>query len=137
MHAEHVDLKRMLGLAYMYAERLDDAIRVLDETVANTSRQTMVVAHLAAARARRGDVVDANALVDELLRRRRTEIVHSRLIGMALMELGRVDDAFACFDQAVDDREFLMAMWGVDHRLASIRGDRRWEAIRRRIGIPS
>jgi tetratricopeptide (TPR) repeat protein len=137
MHAEHVDLKRMLGLAYMYAGRLDDAIRVLDEAVANSSRQTMVVAHLAAALARRGDIDAANALLDELLHRATTEIVQSRLIGFALMELGRIDDAFDSFNRAVDDRESLLAMWAVDRRLEPVRADPRWEEIRRRIGIPT
>jgi tetratricopeptide (TPR) repeat protein len=136
MHAEHRDLKRMLGLAYMYAGRLDDALRVLEEAVANSNRQTMVVAHLAAARARHGDVGEANALLHELLRRRETELVHSRLIGTVLTELGRVDEAFVWFDRAVDDREWPMAMWGVDRRLEPIRGDPRWDRIRQRIGIP-
>ena len=131
------DLLRVLGLAYVYAGRLDDAIRVLDEAVATSNRHPVAVAYRAVTHARRGEGDRANALLDELLRRRETEIVHARLIGQVLMELSRVDEAFAWFDQAVDDRDWLMAMWGVDPRLELIRADPRWERIRQRIGVPS
>jgi len=137
IHGDHVDLKRMLGLAYMYAGRLEDALRLLDDAIASSNRQTIVVAHLAAARARHGDVDDANALLDELLRRSRTEIVSARLIGLALMELGRVDEAFVWFNRAVDDRDYLVAMWAVDRRLEPVRTEPRWEEVRQRIGIPN
>ncbi len=130
------DLLRILGLAYGYMGRLDDAFRVLNEAVATSARHPVPVAYLAITFARRGEGDKANALLDELLRRRKTEIVHARLIGHVLMELGRVDEAFVWFDQAVDDREWLVSMWGVDRRLDSIRGDPRWDRIRERIGIP-
>jgi len=134
---DHVDLMRVRGLAYTYAGRLDDAVRVLEDAVARSNRQTPVVGHLAVACARCGDSQRASALLDELLRRRSSEIVHSRALGTILMELGRVDEAFVWFDQAVEGREWLMAMWGVDHRLEPIWRDPRWERIRERIGIPS
>jgi tetratricopeptide (TPR) repeat protein len=137
MQAGQGDLMRVLGLAYTYGGRLDDAVRVLDGALATSNRHPLVVGNLAVALARRGDVQMANALLDELLRRRSAEIVHSRAIGMLLMELGRVDDAFAWFDQAFDERDWFMAMWGVDHRLEPIRADPRWEEMRQRIGIPN
>ena len=131
------DLLRVLGLACAYVGRLEDALRVLDEAVATSNRHPVPVAYLAVTHARRGDVDKASVLLDELLRRQKTEIVHARLIGQVLMELGRVDEAFVCFDQAVDNREWLMAVWGVDRRLEPIRSDPRWERIRQRIGIPN
>jgi tetratricopeptide (TPR) repeat protein len=133
----HVDLTRLLGLAYTYAGRFEDALRVLDEAVPNSNRQPTVVANLAVTRACRGDVDEANALLDELLRRRTTEIVQSRVIGQVLMHLDRFDEAFVWFDRAFEDREWLMAMWAVDRRLEPIRGDPRWERMRQRVGIPT
>jgi eukaryotic-like serine/threonine-protein kinase len=137
IHPEHGDLARVLGIAYTHAGRQDDAIRVLGGALVNNNHPAAVVAHLAVAHARRGNVEQAEALLEELLRRSTSEIILSRLIGLALMELGRIDEAFVRFGQAADDREFLMAMWGVDRRLDAIRGDPRWEQLRRRIGIPS
>jgi eukaryotic-like serine/threonine-protein kinase len=138
MYGEHRDLKRALGLAYSIGGRLDDAVRVLDEAVADSNRHALVVTSLAVARARRGDVDKAKALLDELLRRRTTEIVHSRSIADVLMALGRVDEAYGWYNQAVDDRDPALVMWGVDRRLLDPSlGDPRWEEIRQRIGIPS
>ena len=51
------------------------------------------------------------------------------------MNLGRLDEAFVWFEHAVDDRDWLMAGWGVDRRWESIRDDPRWKRIRQRIGI--
>jgi eukaryotic-like serine/threonine-protein kinase len=137
MHPENGDLMRILGIAYTYVGRHDDAIRVLGDAAVSNNHPTAVVAHLAVAHARRGDVEQANALLAELLRRSTSELVQSRLIGLALMELGRIDEAFVRFNQAFDDREWPMAMWGVDRRLEPIRGDPRWEEIRQQIGVPS
>jgi tetratricopeptide (TPR) repeat protein len=131
------DLQRLLGLAYGYVGRLDDAIRVLAQAIASSNRHPVPVAYLAVTHAKRGEIDKANALLDELLSRRKLEIVHARLIGHVLMELGRIDEAFVWFDRAVDNREWLMALWGVDRRLEQIRSDSRWERIRQRIGVPN
>jgi Flp pilus assembly protein TadD len=131
------DLLRLPGLACGYVGRFEDALRVLDEAVVTSNRHPVPVAYLAVTQAKRGEGDKANVLLDELLRRQKTEIIHARLIGHVLMELGRVDEAFVCFDQAVDNREWLMAMWGVDRRLEPIRSDPGWERIRQRIGIPN
>jgi serine/threonine-protein kinase len=133
----YVALMRLLGQAYTYLDRFDEALRVLDQAVAGSNRHPWPVSELAILRARRGDIAHAQVLLDELLHRRKTEFISARTIGAVLMHLGRLDEAFVWFELAVDDREWLMATWGVDRRWKPIRADPRWRRIGQRIGIPS
>jgi serine/threonine-protein kinase len=133
----YVALLRLLGQAYTYLDRFDEARRVLDQAVAGSNRHPWPVSELAILSARRGDIAHGQVLLDELLHRRKTEFISARSIGAVLMHLGRLDEAFVWLELAVDDREWLMAMWGVDRRWEPIRGDPRWKRIGQRIGIPS
>jgi tetratricopeptide (TPR) repeat protein len=114
----------------------DDAIPLLERALALTGRNPLVLSNAAVAYARRGDLDRATACIDELVQRAATERVAPVFIGEALGWLGRREEAFTWLDRAIDDRDFWLAMLGVDPVADSLRDDPRLDDVMRRVGIP-
>jgi serine/threonine-protein kinase len=105
---------RMLGTVYAASGRHQEAIAVLDTAVQLSGRHPWTLMPLARALAEAGDTARAVSLFDELVARSRQEYVHPSVIGVIAGTLGRVDDAFQWFEQALDEHDtYLFILHGV------------------------
>src|SRR3712207_752964 len=83
----------------------------------------------------RGERASAEAYAAELLRRRSGEFVSGVLCAFALASLGRMDEAIHELSRAVEERDFWLPMLGVDPLADALRGDPRFEAVLRVVGL--
>ena len=51
--------------------------------------------------------------------------------------LGEKDEAFAALNKAYENREFILVSLKVDTRLDTLRDDPRFQALLRRVGLPT
>ena len=134
----HYGLSMMqLGLVLREQGAFEEAIPVLERALALTGRNPLVLANAAVAYAKHGDPARAAACMGELVQRATTERVAPVYIGEALGWLGRHEEAFAWLERAVEDRDFWLAMLGVDPVADALRGDPRLDEVMRRIRIPT
>ncbi|HEY3025630.1 MAG TPA: hypothetical protein VGJ55_05735, partial [Pyrinomonadaceae bacterium] len=62
--------------------------------------------------------------------------VSPSLLALIYAALGDKDQAFAWLDKSVDEHDLITARLKVDQRFDSLRSDRRFNDLVRRIGIP-
>jgi serine/threonine-protein kinase len=124
-----------MGRIYAAAGRYDDAIAAIERSIAQERIGAYVVelARVHAAAGHRGDVA-----------RLRTELEALKAAGEGFSEdnyayiaaaEGRVDEAFAILDRAVDQRLTNILWLAVDPRVDPLRTDARFDALLRRIGL--
>jgi serine/threonine-protein kinase len=89
-------------------------------------------AHLAAAR---GDEAEARRILSDLIAARSTKVVSAWGIAVVHASLGDIDEAFHWLDIAVEEKAPGLILLRVHPRLDSIRGDARYLALVRRVGL--
>jgi len=113
--------------------RLDEAIEVQEKGVALVRRAPFFVALLAIWYCRAGRREDAEQLREELIAGGRCTPVW---LAMVCGELGKKDLAFEYLELAMAQHDDQVSFMAVDHRFDSLRGDPRFDAALRRLGLP-
>jgi eukaryotic-like serine/threonine-protein kinase len=113
--------------------RLDEAIEVQEKGVELVRRAPFFVALLAIWYCRKGRREDAERLREELISGGRCTPVW---LAMVCGELGRKDLAFEYLEVAIVQHDDQVSFMAVDHRFDSLRGDPRFDAALRRLGLP-
>ena len=113
--------------------KLDEAIEVQEKGVALVRRAPFFVALLAIWYCRAGRREDADQLREELIAGGRCTPVW---LAMVCGELGKKDMAFEHLELAIAQHDDQVSFMAVDHRFDSLRGDPRFDAALRRLGLP-
>jgi tetratricopeptide (TPR) repeat protein len=125
-----------LGIVLREQGNLEDAIPLLERALALTGRNPLILANMAIAHAKHGDMTQATACIDELMQRATRERVAPVYVGEALGWLGRLDEAFTYLARSVEDRDFWLVMLGVDPCADALRADPRLAGLMRLVGVP-
>jgi TolB-like protein/tetratricopeptide (TPR) repeat protein/tRNA A-37 threonylcarbamoyl transferase component Bud32 len=113
--------------------KLDEAIEVQEKGVGLVRRAPFFVALLAIWYCRAGRREDAEQLREELIAGGRCTPVW---LAMVCGELGKKDLAFEYLELAMAQHDDQVSFMAVDHRFDSLRGDPRFDAALRRLGLP-
>jgi TolB-like protein/tetratricopeptide (TPR) repeat protein len=124
------------GLARAYAGRgrFDDAIHEIALATSLKGPLTVWTAELARIHAETGNRPEAQRLLGELTAR--GNAVTPASLAFIYAALGDVDRAFQELDRAADQRAPVLLWANVDPRLDTLRGDARYRALTKRIGLP-
>jgi len=131
-----VSVRRIfLGYVYAVAGRYGDAVEMLRTLARLDSSSPFAYAIFGYARARGGDGDAARRVLGELQAaagQRHVSAWHQALVQTGL---GESDQALSCLDRAVEERASFVIHLGVDPAFDPLRGDARFDALLRRIGL--
>jgi serine/threonine-protein kinase len=126
-----------LALAFAYAANTmyDEAIALADSEPQEspTYRWFLVLAAYASAKAHRVD--EARSLLDRYGEMVRSGYASSYYLATACSALGDADAAIAALEKAMDERDFFVTRLAVDPFLDDVRGDPRFAAIVKKMGL--
>ena len=125
-----------LGLAHAEKEEYPDAINELQlaRTLSNSS--TLVVASLGAAFAAWGKQEEARKILAELEEISKRKYVSQAFVAAIFAKLNDKDSAFAALERAFAERStWMLYCLSVDPRFDNLRGDARFQDLRRRVGF--
>jgi len=113
----------------------DEAIVGLEKAMALWGNTSYTRAHLALGLAVAGREGQARLALAALREMSSTRYVSSVLLAMIETALGDRDAAFVCLQQALRDRDHWLVYLDVDSRFDPLRGEPRFEALRRSVGL--
>lgn len=116
--------------------RTDAAVAELERAVELSGGGTLALAGLAHAAGRAGDRGRATAILDTLRARAAKGYEPAYELAKAALGAGRRDEALRWLRQALTDRAHSMVFLLVDPQLAPLRGDPRFTALVRAVGLP-
>jgi len=135
--AEQPDLQTghaFLGLVYEQMGREREAVEEL-RTAARLDESTEGLAQLGHALAITGEREEAIRVLGNLEKMSASRFVSAFSVGLIHVGLGDLDQAFAWFDKAVEERSEWISVLAVDPRVDGLRDDPRFQALLRRVGI--
>ena len=125
-----------LGVAEAGRGRYAEAMAAYEVFAARGGGTSRALALVGNARARAGDRAGAARTLEELTAlsaRRHVTAYHFALVHVGL---GQRDEAMAALERAYEERSDQLAYLAVEPLLDPLRGDPRFEALRRRLGVP-
>jgi len=125
-----------LGEAYEHMGRFDEAIAEFEKAVDFSGRRPVYVAGLGHAYAVSGRRDSALKIIDELEQLSRGTYVAARGIAEIYVGLGDKPRAFNWLDRALEQRNGWLFHINTNPRYDSLRSDRRYAELARRIGLP-
>ena len=134
--ANAVSARRGLGIALSLDGRHDDAIAELTRALAQSENSPVVMGHLAAAYALAGRKSESEKLLQQLQSLSERQYVPSTAIALVLAARGERNAALDRLDKAFDEHDFSLAQVAVAPWFKNLRGDARFQALVRKIGIP-
>jgi tetratricopeptide (TPR) repeat protein len=126
-----------IGQALVARDRHAEAIVEIERALELSNRNTRVLATLGHAYGRAGRSSDAGKVLDELRTRAMQEYVSAYYLALVYAGLGRADRVFDHLETAVDERQPYLVLLNIEPPFLSLHSDPRFQAIVRRIGIPS
>jgi serine/threonine-protein kinase len=129
----------LMTLAGVYRDlgRMTEAVPMMEHALKLTRRNPLALTNAVALYAKSGDLTLAGTIADELVARSAKEWVAPYYVAQALGWVGRMDDAFAWLDRAVDAHDFWLVMARGDQLSDPLRDDPRFSAMMRQVGIPA
>ncbi len=118
-----------LGMAYLEKAMYSEAIEALRKGGGSPHR-------LGLAYARAGRTAEARKIVEELEDRAKTTYISPSAMADIYAALGQNEQAFRWLEKAYEDRNAQLAFLKVDPKVDSLRTDRRFQDLLRRIGLP-
>jgi serine/threonine-protein kinase len=114
---------------------LRGAVAALSRAVELSGGDSEMMAALAYAYARSGDAAGATALLDQLMARSRERYLSPVLLAEVHAGLGNPDQALAELERGAELRSSDLHWLGVDPVFAGLRGERRFAAVMKRLGL--
>jgi tetratricopeptide (TPR) repeat protein len=124
-----------LGYALIANGHAEEAIPVLEKSLALSERSPAVVGVLVSAYAHAGRRVDALLLLDELKRRQQTGYVPTAAFVNAYFGLGDNEQGFVWLERAYNEQSMIMQYIKVHPFFDSLRSDPRFADLVRRVGL--
>ena len=134
-HPEYTNARWGLGYALMLNNQAEDAIAELEKLVAIAHRSPGSLAMLATAYARAGNRTQALRLIDELKQRRRDGYIPPSAFITPYLALGEYDQVFFWCDEASKEKSGILQWIKVVPSFDPVRGDPRFRALLRRVGL--
>ncbi len=125
-----------LGQAFLAKGEYEKALGELQQALTLSGNETSFKAELGNAYAVAGKKSEALAILHELLQMSVQQYVSPYSIALVYAGLGDQDQAFQWLDKAYDEHSVRLINIAVHPRLAGLRGDPRFAALVRRIGLP-
>ncbi|HEV8659601.1 MAG TPA: tetratricopeptide repeat protein [Thermoanaerobaculia bacterium] len=122
-----------LGRAYEQMGAYDAAIESFEKAIALEGRAHATLASLAHAYASAGKADEARKILQELQDAAKTRFVSAYSFALIYMVLGEMDEAFAWFAKAFDERSPALPFLRANPRFASMRGEPRFEKLIQRV----
>jgi len=132
---EYVFVHWFLGLAYLGAEMIEDAIETYRRGLELTGEHSAMAAYLAYASARAGKKKDARRLLRVLKKRSSEMYVPSDYFAVVHMGLEEFDETFAWLGRACRERALHLAFLNADPLFDDIRTDARFTEILQSVGF--
>jgi len=126
---DYVFLYWFLGQAYLQARLLDKAIDAFRRGVDRSVRHAGMVAYLAHAYGRAGRLDEANELVGELRKRATQSYIPADYMSVAVLGLGRTDEALQWLEKACAERALHLVFIGVDPLFDGLRSEGRYKQL--------
>jgi len=124
-----------LGRAYLQKGRRPEAVAELTEAVRLSGGSPLMLGTLASAQAAAGDPRQARQIVDQLLRLRRDHYASAVSLAVAHAALGEREEALRWLEEAASERAFHLVYLTVWPELDALRGEPRFAAMVRRVGL--
>ena len=133
---EYLPARRLLGAAYLQADRSNQALAALEGAAAIGSADPVVLSWLAHAKGVTGAREEARRLIARVHALEKTRHVPGYHLALAYTGLGDVEKAFALLERACLDRDPVLASITVEPRFAPLRDDRRYLDLLERLNMP-
>jgi TolB-like protein/Flp pilus assembly protein TadD len=125
-----------LGQAYEQKGRYEEAIAELKKAIAKSPASTEATAALGHVYAVSGRRDEAQKVLDELKESSKQRFVSAVWPALIYAGLGEKDQAFEWLEKAYDQRAGWLIYLNTDPRFDSLRSDKRFQDLRRRVGPP-
>jgi len=128
----------VMGLVHLYNGNPVDAVEPLRKSIVNSGGALAVKPLYVYALILAGRKEEAKAIQEEIEKQAEEDYVSPFYLGQLYAAFGRNDEAFAAFDRAVEERDWLM-FWISPELTPITRGlvsDPRWPELLRKIGLP-
>jgi serine/threonine protein kinase/tetratricopeptide (TPR) repeat protein len=126
----------LLADAYAHANEPLKAVEECERALALGSNVAMVRLNVAATFAKVGNMEEARKILDEAEKTWNPGVPVAHLIASIHARLGEKDAAFEWLEKAFQERTFFLAYFKVHPLFENLRGDPRFDALVKRIGIP-
>jgi serine/threonine protein kinase len=126
-----------LGLAYEQKRMYQRAIETFQQGMTQTERHPQLIASLAHAYAVSGERDKALSVLDELREISKHNYVSPYLFAVVYAGLNDRDQTLAWLDKGLEDRSLFLIWLKVDPLFDHLRDDPRFQALLRRVGLPS
>jgi len=126
-----------LGICYTQLGKYDEAVRMYQEAIRLSPETVDATSRLAGCYARSGRKKEAEALLKQMLELSTRHYVPANYFAQVYGDLGNFDEAFKWLEKAYAERCSWLAMMNVDDNMyGSLRVDRRFKEMVRRVGLP-
>jgi tetratricopeptide (TPR) repeat protein len=124
------------GLALSMLGRHAEAVAVLEQGATASGRSSEMLAQLAGAYGRAGDVRRARGLLSELEARARVQHVSPFAFSLVYTGLGETDKAVDALEAAFRQREWYLCVLKTEPIFDALRGNARFQGLVRRLNLP-
>lgn len=112
------------------------AVQDLQRSAVRSNRNSQILAFLAIAYVAAGQPMQAEAILDELLARSRTEYIPATSLATVYNALGQTNEALDALERGFAAHDIRIGFLKVDARWNNLRGEPRFEALMRKLGLP-
>lgn len=124
-----------LGQTYTQQKLFDDALNEFEEANKLFGGSTNMLATYGTAEALAGKKADAEKMLDSLLNTSKQKYVSAYDIAMIYTGLGEKEKAFEWLEKAIDEHSYLLIYLNVDPILNPLRGDKRFDTLRKKMSL--
>jgi serine/threonine protein kinase/Tfp pilus assembly protein PilF len=136
LNPHHAFALNLLGALFLDRGDPDAALEAYDRAYPLMGYNPIGLAGICVARAMRGEVDLAEAALAELTAKQDVERPAASWVAFALINLGRIDDAMEWLARSLEAREFFVSWLAREPWCDPVRGDPRFEAMLKRVGMP-
>jgi serine/threonine-protein kinase len=136
LNPHHAFAVNLLGALFLEKGDPDAALDAYERAYPLSGYNPIALAGICQARAMRGERDQAEAVLAELIATQDADRPAAMWVANSLGILGRIDEAFEWLARAVDAREFFVSWIARDRFSDPLRGDPRFDAILKRVGMP-
>jgi TolB-like protein/Tfp pilus assembly protein PilF len=136
MHPDHAMPYLPLGLAYSMKGMHGEAVAALEKSLSLAPDSSESLAQLAHAYGRAGQVEKARAALEPLLARSRTQHVSPFSVALVHLATGDATTALDWLERAYRERDWYLCLLKIEPILDSLRQDRRFQDLVRRLDFP-